>query len=76
MTTIAFPDRDQKKRALAYLLGRFSYRVLRSGEQPVPTHALEAFANKNIRAQSMSMPHICTEWWSFEVTYPHCSALR
>ena len=48
MVTITFPDRDTEKRALAYLLGRFSGRVLRSGEHIVPEAALEALADQNI----------------------------
>ena len=32
MVTIIFPDRETEKRPLAFLLGRFSGRVLRSGE--------------------------------------------
>jgi hypothetical protein len=49
MVTITFPDRATEKRALAYLLGRFSGRVLRSGEHVVPEAALEALADQNIR---------------------------
>ena len=48
MITITFPDRDTEKRALAFLLGRFSGRVLKSGEHLVPDAALEALANENI----------------------------
>jgi len=48
MVTITFPDRDAEKRALAYLLGRFSGRVLKSGEHLVPEGALEALADQNI----------------------------
>ena len=48
MVTITFPDRATEKRALAYLLGRFSGRVLRSGEHLVPAAALEALAEQNI----------------------------
>jgi hypothetical protein len=46
--TIVFPDRDTERRALAFLLGRFSGRVLRSGEHLVPEAALEALADQNI----------------------------
>jgi hypothetical protein len=42
--TVAFPDRETEKRAHAFLIGRFSGRVLRSGEHLVPEAALEAFA--------------------------------
>ena len=48
MVTIRFSDRDMEKRALAFLLGRFSGRVLRSGEHLVPEAALEALADQNI----------------------------
>ena len=48
MVTITFPDRDTDKRALAFLLGRFSGQVLRSGEHLVPEAALEALAGQGI----------------------------
>jgi hypothetical protein len=48
MITITFPDRETEKRALAFLLGRFSGRVLKSGEHLVPEAALEALADQNI----------------------------
>jgi len=48
MVTITFADRETEKRALAFLLGRFSGRVLRSGEHIVPEAALEALADQNI----------------------------
>lgn len=48
MVTITFPDRETEKRALAFLLGRFSGRVLQSGEHIVPEAALEALADQNI----------------------------
>ena len=48
MVTITFSDRETEKRALAYLLGRFSGRVPRSGEHIVPEAALEALADQNI----------------------------
>jgi hypothetical protein len=48
MITITFPDRETEKRALGFLLGRFSGRVLRSGEHIVPEAALEALASQNI----------------------------
>ncbi len=48
MISILFPDRATEKRALAFLLGRFSGRVLKSGEHLVPEAALEALADQNI----------------------------
>lgn len=48
MVTITFPDRETEKRALAFLVGRFSGRVLISGEHIVPEAALEALACQNI----------------------------
>lgn len=49
MVIITFEDRDTEKRALGFLLGRFSGRVLRTGEHLVPEAALEALADANIR---------------------------
>lgn len=48
MVTITFHDRETERRALAFLIGRFSGRVLRSGEHLVPEAALEALADQNI----------------------------
>jgi hypothetical protein len=48
MVTIVFPDRNTEKRALAFMIGRFSGRVLKSGEHLVPEAALEALADQNI----------------------------
>jgi hypothetical protein len=48
MVTVAFPDRETEKRALAFLLGRFSGRVVRTGEHLIPEAALEALADQNI----------------------------
>ena len=48
MITITFPDNETEKRALGFLLGRFSGRVLKSGEHLVPEAALEALADQNI----------------------------
>ena len=48
MVMITFADRDAEKRALGFLLGRFSGRVLSTGEHLVPEAALEALADQNI----------------------------
>lgn len=48
MITITFPDRETEKRALAFLLGRFSGRILKNGEHLVPEAAVEALAKQNI----------------------------
>jgi hypothetical protein len=48
MVTITFADRETERRALAFLLGRFSGRVLKTGEHLVPEAALEALAEQNI----------------------------
>lgn len=48
MVCITFADRETEKRALAFLLGRFSGRALRSGEHLVPEAALEALADQGI----------------------------
>ena len=48
MVIITFPDPDTQKRALGFLLGRFSGKVLRTGEHIVPEAALAALAEQNI----------------------------
>ncbi len=48
MVTVTFSDRETEKRALAFLIGRFSGRVLRTGEHLIPEAALEALAGRNI----------------------------
>ena len=48
MVTITFPDRRTEERALAFLLGRFSGRVLRSVEHIVPEAALETLGDRDI----------------------------
>jgi hypothetical protein len=48
MVTITFSDQETEKRALAFLLGRFSGRVLSTGEHIVPEAALESLADQNI----------------------------
>ena len=48
MVTITFQDREVEKRALGFLLGRFSGRVLKSGEHLVPEEALAALADQKI----------------------------
>jgi hypothetical protein len=46
--TITFPDRPTEQRALCHLLGRFSGRVLKSGEHMVPEAALAYLADQNV----------------------------
>ncbi len=48
MVRISFPDRETSKRALGALLGRFSGRVLGTGEQIVPEAALEFLTERHI----------------------------
>jgi hypothetical protein len=48
MVMITFQNRTTERKALAFLLGRFSGRVLKSGEHLVPEAALEALAEQNI----------------------------
>ena len=48
MVVLVFPDSRTEKRALAFLLGRFSGRVLKTGEHRVPEAAMEALAQENI----------------------------
>jgi hypothetical protein len=48
MVTVIFPDRDTEKRALGFLLGRVSGRVLQSGEHLIPESAVAALADQGI----------------------------
>ena len=48
MVRITFEDRATEKKALGFLLGRFSGRVLKGGEHLVPESAIEALAAQNI----------------------------
>jgi hypothetical protein len=47
MVVITFPDKETQKRALGFLLGRFSGTVLKTGEHIVPEAALAALAERN-----------------------------
>ena len=49
MITITFPDRETEKRAIGYLVGRFSGRILKTGEHIIPEAALEALASQQIQ---------------------------
>lgn len=48
MVLITFQNRQVERKALAFLLGRFSGRLLDTGEHLVPESALEALAAQNI----------------------------
>ena len=48
MVVITFPDKETQEKALGFLLGRFSGKVLKNGEHIVPEAALTALADKNI----------------------------
>jgi len=48
MVVVTFPDDETQKKALGFLLGRFSGKVLKTGEHIVPEAALEALAKQNI----------------------------
>jgi hypothetical protein len=48
MVIVTFPNRETEKQALAFLLGRYSGRVLKSGEHIIPEAALEALADRSI----------------------------
>jgi hypothetical protein len=47
MVIITLPDKATQERALGFMLGRFSGKVLKSGEHIVPEAALEALAQQN-----------------------------
>jgi hypothetical protein len=48
MVIITFPDEATQKKALGFLLGRFSGQVLKSGEHIVPEAALPALTEQNL----------------------------
>lgn len=48
MVIITFPDETTEKKAIGFLLGRFSGTVLKSGEHILPETAMAALARKNI----------------------------
>ena len=48
MILIQFPDREIEIKALAFLVGRFSGKVMRNRLHIVPEPALEALATQNI----------------------------
>jgi hypothetical protein len=48
MVRITFDDRETERKALAFLLGRVSGRVLKGGEHLVPEAALALLAEQNI----------------------------
>jgi hypothetical protein len=48
MVIITFPDKETQKKALGFLLGRFSGQALKSGEHIVPEAAMAALADQNI----------------------------
>jgi hypothetical protein len=48
MVVITFPDAEAQKKAAGFLLGRFSGRILKTGEHIVPEAALAALAEKGV----------------------------
>jgi len=48
MVVITFPDPVTQKKALGFLLGRYSGQVLKTGEHLVPEAALAALAERNL----------------------------
>ena len=48
MVVITFPDAETQTKALGFLLGRYSGKVLKTGEHLVPEAALAALAGQDI----------------------------
>ena len=48
MVIITFPDEATEKKAIGFLLGRFSGTILKSGEHIVPEAAMAALARRDI----------------------------
>ena len=57
MVVITFPDSETQKKALGFLLGRFSGKFLKTGEHIVPEAALEALAERNITFTVLGKPN-------------------
>jgi len=49
MVIITCPDRETQEKAVGFLLGRFSAKVLKNGEHIVPESALEALAQRGLQ---------------------------
>lgn len=49
MIIIRFPDDASERRAIGWLVGRFSFKTWSNGEMLVPTAALPALAIEGIR---------------------------
>ena len=47
MVVVTFPDKITRRKALGFLLGRFSGKSLKTGEVIIPEDALEALAERN-----------------------------
>jgi len=48
MVVITYPDEATEKKAIGFLLGRFSGTILKSGEHILPEAAMPALASQNI----------------------------
>lgn len=48
MIRIRFPDTTSERRALGYLVGRFSFKSWATGEMVLPDYALPCLANEGI----------------------------
>lgn len=48
MIRIRFPDAATERRALGYLVGRFSFKSWATGETVLPDYALPCLANEGI----------------------------
>jgi len=47
VVVVTFPDKITRRKALGFLLGRFSGKSLKTGEVIIPEDALEALAERN-----------------------------
>ena len=48
MVIVTFPDKATERKALGFLLGKFSGRVFKNGDHLIPEPALEALARQNL----------------------------
>jgi hypothetical protein len=69
MIATTFPDRVTAKKAVGFLLGSFSGRMLKSGECIIPEAALEALAQRGFVFTAKGRATY-SKWRRFEVLIP------
>lgn len=58
MVIVTFKDKETERRALGFLLGRFSGRVFKNGEHSIPESALIALMRDGIDFKLKKKPQL------------------